>query len=291
MKNRSAGENVFNVFNIIFILMLVIVSVYPMVYTLFASLSNPQDMLAHRGVLYLPYGFTLGSYKSVFEDPMILKGYANTLFVIVVGVFVNILFTSLAAYVLSRKNVLFKPFIMFMIVFTMFFQGGLIPFYLTVREMGLFDTRWALILPVAVSSFNLIIMRTGFMAIPDSLEESARIDGANHLTILFRIVIPLSMPIVAVMILYYGVSHWNAWFNASIFLRDRNLYPLQLRLREILMKNDMRSMTGSVTADSESVSLTVRYAVIIVSTLPILILYPFLQRYFVKGIMIGSVKG
>ena len=192
-----------------------------------------------------PLGFSLEAYKLVFENPMILTGYRNTLFYVTVGTSINLLMTSLSAYVLSRKNVMFKNAMM-MVVFTMFFSGGLIPFYLTVRELGLSDSMWAVILPTAMSTYNMIVMRTAFTAIPDSLEESARIDGANDFTILFRIILPLSLPVVAVMILFYAVGHWNAWFNAMIFLRTRDKYPLQIVLREILIASSTDDMTTNV---------------------------------------------
>jgi len=195
--------------------------------------------------LLKPLGFSLEAYKLVFENPMILTGYRNTLFYVTVGTSINLLMTSLSAYVLSRKNVMFKNAMM-MVVFTMFFSGGLIPFYLTVRELGLSDSMWAVILPTAMSTYNMIVMRTAFTAIPDSLEESARIDGANDFTILFRIILPLSLPVVAVMILFYAVGHWNAWFNAMIFLRTRDKYPLQIVLREILIASSTDDMTTNV---------------------------------------------
>ncbi len=238
-----------------------------------------------------PLGFSLEAYKLVFENPMILTGYRNTLFYVTVGTSINLLMTSLSAYVLSRKNVMFKNAMM-MVVFTMFFSGGLIPFYLTVRELGLSDSMWAVILPTAMSTYNMIVMRTAFTAIPDSLEESARIDGANDFTILFRIILPLSLPVVAVMILFYAVGHWNAWFNAMIFLRTRDKYPLQIVLREILIASSTDDMTTNVDSlDKEPLGETIKYATIIVATLPILMVYPFLQKYFVQGIMIGALKG
>ena len=173
----------------------------------------------------------------------------------------------------------------------MFFSGGLIPFYLIVKGLHINNTLWALILPVAVNTFNLIIMRTQFASIPESMEESAVIDGAGHFTILFRIIVPLSLPTVAVIVLYYAVSHWNAWFNAMIFIQKRELYPLQLILREILIQNDTNTMIQNInTEEQQMVSETVKYAVIIVATLPILVLYPFLQKYFTKGVMVGAIK-
>jgi putative aldouronate transport system permease protein len=180
---------------------------------------------------------------------------------------------------------------MFMIVVTMFFQGGLIPTYLLVSNLGLVDTPWAMIIPGAINTWNLIIMRTSFQAVPASLEESAKIDGANEWTIMWRIILPLSIPVMAVMVLFYAVGHWNAWFNAMIYLRDRNLYPLQLILREILITNSTDSMmTNASGVDKMPISETIKYATIMVATIPILVLYPFLQKYFVKGVMIGALK-
>ena len=178
------------------------------------------------------------------------------------------------------------------IIFTMYFSGGLIPSYLNVKSLGLDNTLWALILPNAMSAYNMIIMRTSFASIPDSLEESAKLDGANHFIIMCRIVIPLSGSIIAVIILYYAVTHWNSWFNAMIYLRDRTKYPLQLVLREILIQNDAGNMLDDFKAlEQGSVAETIKYATIVVGTLPIMAVYPFLQKYFVKGVMIGAVKG
>jgi len=292
MIKVSKGEKIFNVINIILMIFIMIITVYPLVHVLFASVSDSNQLLAHRGLLLKPIGFNFAAYKMVFKNPMIVRGYLNTIFVVVVGVTINIIMTSLAAYVLSRKEVLWKSTMMFFIVFTMFFSGGLIPFYFTVKKLHIDNSYLALILPVAINTFNLIIMRTSFAAIPDSLEESAKLDGASHFTILFRIILPLSLPIVAVMVLYYSVAHWNAWFNAMIFIQDRNLYPLQLVLREILIQNDTASMsTGVGAGDQEAIGESIKYAVIVVATLPILCVYPFLQKYFTKGALVGAVKG
>ncbi|MBY9085297.1 carbohydrate ABC transporter permease, partial [Paenibacillus sp. HN-1] len=200
--------------------------------------------------------------------------------------------TALGAYVLSRKQVFWNKYFMIMITFTMFFSGGLIPLYLVVKGVGLTNSLWATILPFTISTFNLIIMRTSFQSIPDSLEESAKIDGANQFTILFKIIIPLSMPVLAVMGLYYAVDKWNGWFYASIFLKDRELFPLQLILREILVLGSTDSMSTSANAgEQQQIGETIKYATIMIATLPILCVYPFVQRYFVKGVMIGALKG
>lgn len=288
---RSVSEVLFDSANVILLCLLSLITLYPFLYVLFASISTPAEFVQHRGILLWPKGFSLDSYRMVFENPNIIRSYLNTIFYVVVGTTLNILMTALGAYGLSRKNVMWKGAIMMLIVMTMFFDGGLIPKYLLVKNMGLLDTYWALIIPSAMTTWNLIIMRTAFQGVPDALEESARIDGATDWTILFRIIIPLSLPVIAVMVLFYGVWHWNKWFDALIYLRDRDLFPLQLILREILIQNDTSSMMTSVEGgDRMPVGETIKYATIMVATLPILFLYPFLQKYFVKGVMIGAIK-
>jgi putative aldouronate transport system permease protein len=294
MKTESSGwlDRIFNVINYTLLILLVAATLYPLLYVLFASLSDAAQLLAYKGLLWRPVGFSLAAYESVLANPGIGIGFRNTLFIVVFGVTVNIFMTALGAYVLSRKNVMWNKVFMFLIVFTMFFGGGLIPMYLVVKGVGLLDSLWSTIIPFAISTFNLIIMRTSFMGIPDSLEESAKIDGANHFTILFRIIIPLSMPVIAVMILYYAVDKWNGWFYASVFIKSRELFPLQLVLREILISNSTDSMSiGASAGDRFQIGETIKYATIIVATFPIMCVYPFLQRYFVKGVMVGSLKG
>ena len=293
MIKESMGRKAFNWFNIIFMLLLVLVTIYPFLYILFASFSEPSRVIAHQGVLWHTLGFSTVSYKLALEHPLLVPGYLNTLYILVVGTTINVCLTALGAYFLSRKNVKFQKPIALLIVFTMFFSGGLIPFYLTVKEIAfIYDSKWALIIPTAINTFNMIVMRTGFAAIPDAIEESATIDGAGHFMILFRFILPLSLPTVAVIILYYGVAHWNAWFNASIFLRKATDYPLQLVLRQILMANSMDDITLGIDAGEKmAISETIKYAVIVIATLPILCIYPFMQKYFVKGVMVGAVKG
>jgi len=291
-KEKGMGSRLFDAFVYGALGILVIVTLYPLLYVLFASFSEPGQFISRQGILWRPLGISLEAYESVFRNPGILLGYRNTMFIVVAGVTVNLIMTSLAAYVLSRKNVLWNNAIMFFIVFTMFFSGGLVPIYLVVKGVGLLDSLWSTIVPFAVSTFNLIIMRTSFMGIPDSLEESAKIDGANHAVILTRIILPLSMPVIAVMILYYAVDKWNGWFYASIFIKTRELFPLQLVLREILISNSTDSMSaGADAADRFQIGETIKYATIVVATVPILCIYPFVQRFFVKGVMIGSLKG
>lgn len=289
---RSLGEHVFDWSNTLFLILLSLVTLYPFFYVLVASVSDPTWMMQVRGLIWYPKGFSLEAYKLVFNNPSITTGYLNTLLYVTMGTALNILMTSLGAYALSRQNVMWRNPVMFLIVFTMFFNGGLIPTYLLIHDLGMVNTRWALIIPSAMSAYNLIIMRTSFQSVPVSLEESAKLDGANDFTILFRVILPLSMPVVAVMILFYGVAHWNSWFSALIYLRTRELYPLQLILREILITSSTESMMTSVGGvDKTPIGETIKYATIIVATVPILLLYPFLQKYFVKGVMIGAIKG
>ncbi|MEE1013669.1 MAG: carbohydrate ABC transporter permease, partial [Clostridia bacterium] len=224
---------------------------------------------------------------------MIMQGFINTIIIVVSATVLNVIFTSICAYVLSRKQVLWNGFFSKFIIFTMFFNGGMIPTYLVVTQiLHLNNSWWALILPGLISVYNMIIMRTSFSAIPDSLVESAQLDGASHWTILFRIILPLSKAVIAVMILYYAVSHWNAWFNASIYIKDRAKFPVQLILREILIANDTSNMAaGTAASDQVEIGEVIKYATIVTTTVPILIVYPFLQKYFVGGVMIGAVKG
>lgn len=292
MNLDSSVDKIFSVIVHVLLTLLIVVTLYPLLYVTFSSFSDGAQLITHKGFMYRPLGFSLEAYESVFKNPAILKGYRNTLFILVVGVCLNLTVTALGAYVLSRKNVMLNKVFIFIVVLTMFFSGGLIPLYLVVKGVGLIDSLWATIIPFTVSTFNLIIMRTAFMAVPDSLQESAKIDGANHFVILFRIIIPLSMPVIAVMILYYAVDKWNGWFYASILIKDRELFPLQLILREILIANDTSAMSsGASQGDQFQIGETIKYATIMVASVPILILYPFVQKYFVKGVMIGAVKG
>jgi len=288
---RSKGERIFSVFNYIFLTFLMVICIYPVWYVAVASLSNSNLLTQHFGLLLKPLGFSLDAYKKVFQNPMIVRGYANTIFILVVGVLFDLVMTSLGAYFLSRKGVMFKKPIMLLIIFTMFFSGGMIPFYLNLKDLHLTNSHWGLIIPFMINTHNLIILRTSFESIPDSLVEAAQIDGAGHFTILAKVVIPLSKAILAVMILYYGVSIWNAWFWASAIIRTREMYPLQVILREILMQNDVSSMSsGAGASDAEAIGMTIKYATIMVATVPILCVYPFLQKHFTKGTMVGAVK-
>jgi putative aldouronate transport system permease protein len=289
---ESPGERLFGLGTVVFLIALMAVTLYPLLYVLFASLSSPAELTQHRGLLFWPLDLTFEAYRRVLENPLILTGYRNTLFIVIVGTALNVFMTALGAYALSRRNVLFRTPAMFFIVFTMFFSGGLVPTYLLVGQtLHLQNTLWALIVPGAVQTLNLIIMRTAFQAVPVALEEAARIDGANDWTILFRIYLPLSWPVVAVMILFYGVGHWNSFFSALVYIRERDLYPLQLVLREILISSNVQNMATDVSSGEVlAIGETIKYATIIVATLPILLVYPYLQRYFVKGVAVGAIK-
>ena len=290
---RSKAEQAFNIFNIILMFVLMVVTLYPLLYVLFASLSDASKLMQHSGLLFKPLGLNLSSYKIVIQDRQILSGYMNTIIVVVAGVLISMVLTILGAYTLSRKNLYWGKMISMIVIIPMFFSGGLIPFYLLVKNLGMLDSLWALILPTALSTYNMMIMRTALARVPKALEEAAEIDGANPLVVLFRILIPLTIPTIAVLILYYAVANWNSWFNAMLFLpKAKEKWPLQLVLRNLLIQNQTDDLTSGVAAaDKFSVSETIKYATIIVSTLPILCLYPFLQKYFLKGVMVGSVKG
>lgn len=281
----------FDAVNVLLLAVIVVVTVYPILYVIFASFSNGDRLLAHSGLLWKPLGFTAAGYKMVFKDPMIVRGYLNTIFVVVVGSFVSMAITVLASYFLARKEVVGQKAIMIYIIITMFFSGGMIPFYFTVRSLGLYNSIWALVFPSAVNTFNLIVMKTNFQGVPDGLIEAAILDGADHFRILASVVLPLVKPILAVISLYYIVGRWNEWFYAMMFLQDRVKYPLQLVLRGILIANDTNAMSaGTGFGDQEAVSESIKYGVIVVATVPILCIYPFLQKYFVKGTMVGAVK-
>jgi putative aldouronate transport system permease protein len=292
-NSYSLGEITFNIFNYLFMCIMIIMMLYPMLYVLCASFSEPGRLMVHRGILLKPLGFTTGAYKLVFKNPMISSAYVNTLIYVISGTSISIVMTILFAFVISRKNLYWRDIIMVFVTFTMLFSGGMIPSYLVVKELHLINTRWALIIPGAINTYNLIIMRTSFLGIPDSLEESAKIDGANDFIVLLKIIIPVSMPVIAVMLLFYGVSNWNAWFDASIYLRKRELFPLQLVVREILVESKTEEMMIELDSGERgnNYSELIKYAVVIISTVPILCIYPFLQKYFVKGVMIGAIKG
>ncbi|GHT60516.1 ABC transporter permease [Spirochaetia bacterium] len=292
IKEKSLGDRVFNVINAVVMLFLVFVTLYPMYFVIVASLSNSVELLRNQGFLLYPKGFTFGAFAMAFSHPLIISGYKNIMIIMVVALTLNILMTLFAAYFLASKNLMFKKPVLFMMLFTMFFSGGMIPDYLNIRSLGLYDSLWALILPGVISVYNTIIYRTAIEAVPDSLGESAKIDGANDFTVLFRIIFPLVKPTTVVLLLYYGIGHWNSWFTASMYIRDNYKLPIQNILRAILIVNT-GVLNSSVGVDDSlnQFSETIKYAAIVITTVPILFIYPFLQRYFVKGAMIGAVKG
>lgn len=287
----SLSERTFNVVNHLLLAVLAFLCLYPMLYVAFASVSDSNLLLQHSGPLLRPLDFSLAAYRRVFTNPMILRGYANTIKILLLSVTLSIFMTSIGAYALSRKNVMWNRVLNLFVAFTMFFNGGLIPFYLNLQQLNLTQTHWGLIIPFMISTYNLIILRTSFANIPESLLEAAYIDGAGHIRSLLKIVMPLSKAVLAVMVLYYGVGVWNGWFWASVILRDRTMYPLQVILREILLQNVTQDMTtGTATGDTEAIAESIKYATIMVATIPILTVYPFIQKHFEKGVMIGAVK-
>ena len=285
------GYKVFTFFNTIFMLAIILVTAYPVWYVVVASFSDPGALYSHERLLFLPLEpYTTQAYELVLKDQQILRGFGNTLFILVVGVCVNILFTTLGALFMSVKGPMLSSAFAFMVIFTMYFNGGLVPTYLNVRDLGLLNSLWSLILPVAITTSNMIIMKSAFVSIPASLTESALLDGANYWQVLSKILIPLSKATIAVLVLYYGVGHWNSWFNASIYLRDVHKYPLQLVMQNIMAA--LQAGTGGVDLDSAAeTAQLMKYALIVVVSMPIMCVYPFVQKYFVKGVMIGAVKG
>lgn len=295
-KRMRWQDIVFDAVNFLLLTIFIIIILYPIVYIVLASFSDPMLLKQNRSFLVTPLGFTLEGYKIVLQDPGIISGYMNTILYVVTGVLFSMTLTIMGAFVLSRRNLLWKKAIMIMITITMFFGGGLIPFFLLVRDIGLNGSWLALIIPYGINTWNMIIMRTGFQSIPITLEEAAYMDGASPLSVLINVIIPLSKATIAVILLYYIVGSWNAWFPAMIFLKERSQYPLQLVIREILVLNDMSNMqqnanVSSLFTESSSYRELVKYSTIIISSFPIMMLYPFLQKYFVQGIMLGSLKG
>ena len=288
----TLGDRIFDTINAIIMILLCLVTLYPMYFVIVASFTENSYLVAHPGAVFWPVGFNVGSYKLAFSHPLLLSGYKNILIVLCASLPINIMLTLFCGYFLASKNVMFKGPVLAIIMFTMFFSGGMIPAYLNIRDLGLYNSLWALIIPGAMSVYNAIICRTAIEAVPDSLTESAYIDGANDLVIVFRIILPLIMPTIAVLLLYYGVGHWNAWFNASIYLQDNTKLPIQNVLRSILIANS--NILNSAASDSDKVNEfaeAIKYSTIVLTTVPVLCIYPFLQKYFVKGVMVGAVKG
>lgn len=293
-KIRETGLDLVFIIFLYFILSVILVSMlYPLIFVVSASISDPSAIMAGKVVL-LPVGFTLRAYQAILEYKQIWVGFSNSLFYTVAGTLVNLVVTILAGYALSRKDLVGRNFFIFLFAFTMLFNGGIVPTYLVVNELGLINTRWALIIPQALSVWNLIIAVTYFRtSIPNELLEAAQLDGCSDFQYLARVVIPLSAPIVAVLILFYAVSHWNEYFSALLYLNDQALYPLQIMLRNILIQNkiDYTMIDVSAFAARQAMRELLKYALIVVASLPVLFIYPFVQKYFLKGIMIGAIKG
>jgi ABC-type glycerol-3-phosphate transport system permease component len=288
----SAGDRLFLQILTVISFIILLVVLYPLVFVVSSSFSSGDAVMSGRVYLW-PVEFSTEGYRLVMQESTILRGFRNSLMYMGVGTIINLVMTTLLAFPLSRRRMPGRDLIMFAIVFTMFFSGGLIPTFLIVSRMGMVDTFWAMVIPGAISTFNLIIMRTYFQnSIPEELFEPAALDGCGNFRFLLRIALPLSKPIIAVLVLYYAVGHWNSYFNALIYLRSSSKISLQLALRNILLANQMSSGSGAEGfGETAKIGLTVKYAVIVVSSLPVVILYPFIQKYFIKGVMIGAIKG
>lgn len=293
--HTTKGDKIFFSINYVFMILLAVITLYPMLYVLFCSFSSPNEFALVRGIMFRPAGFSVEGYRMVLKMSTLWQGYRNTLIYVLVGTSISMVMTIMGAYILSHTDFMLKKVTMILIVFTMYFGGGMIPTYLTVVQMGLNNTMWAVMLPGAVSVYNMIVLRTSFKGIPTALLESATIDGANDVTLLFRIILPLSGAALATITLFYAVGNWSAWYNAMVYLQKRrDLYPLQLYLRELLIldKNTdsfMNSLSGT-SANSYLMKEIMKYCTIIVSTVPVLLIYPFVQKYFVKGVMVGAIK-
>ena len=286
---QTRGEKIFGVFNAILLIIIALIAIYPFIYVLSASFSNPQEVLSGRVWLW-PIGFELGAYKEVINYNGIWTAYANTLFYAIVGTTVSMIVTICGAYPLSKKRLRGKTIITFLVAFTMWFSAGMIPTYLNFKDLNLLDTRTGIIIGFAASAFYVFIMRTFFTGIPESLEESAKIDGANDFVVFAKIYLPLSVPCLATIALYYMVDRWNGYFWAMLLLKDENKIPLQVILNKLIIQANWASETGAVDTVSYNTE-TLVYSTIIVSIIPILCAYPFIQKYFVTGMMLGSIKG
>jgi multiple sugar transport system permease protein/putative aldouronate transport system permease protein len=291
---ESKADAAFMLVNNIILLLIFLAVLYPLLYVFSASFSDPNAVSAGK-VWLLPVKFTTKAYVRIFEYTRIWSGYANSIFYASVGTFVNVSMTILAAYPLSRKDLYGKNLLLGLFIFSMMFSGGLIPFYITVNQLGLYNTRWALIIPQALSVWNMIIAITYFRtSLPQELLEAAQLDGCSDIQYLWRIVLPLSAPIIAVLCLFYAVGHWNQYFTALIFLANKDLFPLQLILRDILVANTIDTtllLDAKTMAAKAGLRDLLKFALIVVASVPVLMIYPFVQKYFVKGLMIGAIKG
>ncbi len=286
---KTAGRKAFEIINGTLIVLVCIITLYPFIYVAACSLSGDQAILAGK-VVFFPKDFQTKAYQLVLEYPLIGKSYINTILYTVVGTAVNMVMTVLGAYPLSRKDLPGRKAFTFFIAFTMLFSGGLIPNYLLIKSLKMIDTFWVMILPIAVNTWNLIMLKTFFQATPISLLEAARIDGSSEMNTLLRIVLPLSVPSLMTIGLFYAVGHWNDYFHAMIYLSTPERYPLQIILRDIVLQNSMEKQFASMQMGQRATAEAVKYATIMFATIPILCVYPFIQKYFVKGVMLGSIK-
>ncbi|MCR8633283.1 carbohydrate ABC transporter permease [Paenibacillus radicis (ex Xue et al. 2023)] len=292
VEDRSWGSRLFDAFNYVFLSLFALATILPFIYVLAGSLTAPEEMIMKKFVLF-PTQFSLEGYRYIFSSNVILKSLCVTVFITIAGTLINLLFTCLMAYPLSRKDLDGRKPLMLMVIFSMLFSGGMIPTFLVVKTLGLLDSYWALLLPGAISAFNLIVLKNFFQQMPEGMEEAAKIDGCNDLRILWQIVIPLSLPAIATFSLFYAVGHWNSFFSAVLYINDNGMWPVQVWLRQIVIL--AQGGIGDSTAFDQNYIVPpaqiIKMAVIVISTLPILCVYPFLQKHFAKGAMIGSVKG
>ena len=293
VKDKTIGATIFTAANYTILTLLMILTLYPCIYVLFASFSDPVELYRASKLLLYPQGFSLEGYQIVLRNPWIWRSYLITIFYVTAGGLISVSLTLLGGYTLSRRYLPGRFAVLLFITITMFFSGGLVPTFLLIQGLGLTNTVFAMLLPGAISTYNLIVMKTFLQHIPDEMEESARIDGAHDFTILIRIIIPLATPVIAVISLFYMVSIWNSYIPPTIYLRNRSLFPLQVILREILLAGDSNLNFGDTggNEDMQAYIEAVKYSTIVVTTVPILCVYPFLQRFFVKGVMLGAIKG
>ena len=289
-KKKKAKDRILDTAINLILLLVTVLCFYPVWYVLIASFTDSTELVRNPGFLLWPTEFVGSAYRLVFENPLFTISFLNSLKILALGLPINVVITLLCGYFMSCTGMMWKKPINFLIMFTMFFGGGLIPGYLNIKSLGLYNTIWALVLPGALSVYNAIICKTAIEAVPESLKESAYIDGANDFQVIFKILLPLIKATMAVLLLYYGVGHWNSWFQASIYIKDNTKLPVQNILRSVLLAN--QELSGSGASDTyNAYAETIKYAAIVISTFPILCIYPFLQKYFTKGVMIGAVKG
>jgi len=287
-KKLNAEDIIVDVVVTVVLLLLTFICLYPLWYVLMCSFTDSTEITMAAGIMFWPKKFGLNAYNLVFNHKLFMSGYANTLKVLALSLPLNLALTLLCGYFLSCSGMFWKKPISAIILFTMYFSGGMIPGFLNVKSLGLYNTIWALVLTGALSVYNSIICKTAIEAIPPSLKESAYIDGANDIQIIYKIIVPLIKPTLAVLTLYYGVAHWSSWFSASIYMKDNEKLPIQNILRSVLLQNTTLLMESN---DIDDYAETIKYAAIVITTVPILCIYPFLQKYFAKGVMIGAVKG